>query len=167
MSLKKLVWLLIFAAALPALARAQAPAPAAPAKPDSPEVKALIEKAKQAGGAMWAEEAHFFCEAPRANSATDPAIVPTKIFDNVYAIGNSGTTVYVIQTSDGLLMIDALGAAQVETLLLPGLPEAWPRSGAGEGHHRRPRSCRPCRRVARTCRSASARRSTSRRRIGT
>ena len=46
--------------------------------------------------------------------------MPTKIFDNVYAIGNSGTTVYVIQTSDGLLMIDSLGAAQVDTLLLPG-----------------------------------------------
>ena len=120
MSLKKLACLMIFAAALPALARTQAPAPAAPAKPDSPEVKALIEKAKQTGGAMWAGEAHFFCEAPRANSATDPVIVPTKIFDNVYAIGNSGTTVYVIQTSDGLLMIDSLGAAQVDTLLLPG-----------------------------------------------
>ena len=120
MSLKKLACFMIVAAALPALARAQAPAPAAPAKPDSPEVKALIEKAKRAGGSMWADEAHFFCEAPRANSATDPVIAPTKIFDNVYAIGNSGTTVYVVQTSDGLLMIDSLGAAQVETLLLPG-----------------------------------------------
>jgi metallo-beta-lactamase class B len=120
MSLKTLASLVILAAAFPALTRAQAPAPAAPAKPDSPEVKALLEKAKTTGGAMWAAEARFFCEAPRANSATDPVIVPTKIFDNVYAIGNSGTTVYVIQTSDGLLMIDSLGAAQVDTLLLPG-----------------------------------------------
>ena len=55
-------------------------------------------------------EAHFFCEAPRANSATDPVIVPTKIFDNVYAIGNPDT-VYVVETSDGLLMFDSLGAA--------------------------------------------------------
>ena len=120
MSLTKLACLLIVSAAIPALARAQAPAPAAPAKPDSPEVKGLIEKAKARGGAMWAEEAHFFCEAPRANSATDPVIVPTKIFDNVYAIGNAGTTVYVVQTTDGLLMIDAMGAPQVETQLLPG-----------------------------------------------
>src|SRR5687767_12419994 len=120
MSLKKLTYLLILSAVLPSLARAQAPAPTPPAKPDSPEVKALIEKAKTTGGAMWAAEAHSFCEAPRANSATDPVIVPTKIFDNVYAIGNSGTTVYVVQTSDGLLMIDSMGAAQVETQLLPG-----------------------------------------------
>src|SRR5688500_4685559 len=89
MSSRTLACLLIFAAALPALARAQAPAPAAPAKPDSPEVKALIDKARKAGGAMWAVEAQFFCESPRANSANDPVIVPTKIFDNVYAIGRS------------------------------------------------------------------------------
>jgi len=95
-------------------------APAPPAKPDSPKVKAEIEKAKKTGGTEWGPEAHFFCEAPRANNANDPVIEPTKIFDNVYAIGNSGTTAYVISTSDGLIMIDSLGANQVETQLLPG-----------------------------------------------
>src|SRR5439155_21783936 len=63
---------------------------------------------------------HFFCEAPRANAATDPPIMPTKIFDNLYAIGNQGTVVYVVQTSAGLLMFDSLGAAQLNTQLLPG-----------------------------------------------
>jgi metallo-beta-lactamase class B len=38
----------------------------------------------------------------------------------VYAIGNSGTTVYVVRTTAGLLMIDALFADQVDTQLLPG-----------------------------------------------
>jgi metallo-beta-lactamase class B len=45
----------------------------------------------------------------------------------VFAMGNSGTTVYVVRTSRGLLMIDALGAgdaaattAQLESQLLPG-----------------------------------------------
>jgi len=104
---------------LAALAMAQPPA-SAPAKPDSDKVKALIEKAKKAGGPMWAEEEHFFCEAPRANSPNDPPIEPTKIFDNVYVIGNQGTVVYVISTSAGLLMIDSLGADQVQTQLLPG-----------------------------------------------
>src|SRR5579864_9108917 len=96
------------------------PASPAPAKPDSDAVKALIEKAKKTGGPMWAEEEHFFCEAPRANSPNDPPIEPTKIFDNVYVIGNQGTVAYVIGTSDGLLMIDSLGADQVQTQLLPG-----------------------------------------------
>ena len=103
----------------PVLLEAQAPA-AAPARPDSAAVQALIEKAKKAGGPMWAEEEHFFCEAPRANSPNDPPIEPTQIFDNVYVIGNQGTVVYVFRTSEGLLMIDSLAANQVETQLLPG-----------------------------------------------
>ena len=101
------------------LANAQPPT-AAPAKPDSEAVKVLIGKTKKAGGPMWADEAHFFCEAPRANSPNDPPIDPTKIFDNVYVIGNQGTVAYVISTSDGLLMIDSLGADQVQMQLLPG-----------------------------------------------
>ena len=110
---------LMLAAALACSVAAQPPA-AAPEKPDSEKVKALIEKAKKAGGPMFSEEAHFFCEAPRANSPSDPPIEPTKIFDNVYVIGNQGTAVYVIRTSDGLLMIDSLAANQVESQLLPG-----------------------------------------------
>jgi metallo-beta-lactamase class B len=95
-------------------------APAAPTKPDSDTVKALIEKAKKIGGSRWAEEAHFFCEAPRANSPSDPSIEPTEIFDDVYVIGNQGTVAAVIKTSAGLLMIDALSPDQTETQLLRG-----------------------------------------------
>jgi len=94
--------------------------PAAPAKPDSDAVKALIEKAKKTGGARWAEEAHFFCEAPRANSPSDPAIEPARIFDNVYVIGDQGTVAYIVQTSGGLLMIDSLSPGDTQTKLLPG-----------------------------------------------
>jgi metallo-beta-lactamase class B len=109
----------VLSLALPVVARAQAPA-AAPPKPDSPAVAAMVEKAKKTGGPMFADEAHFFCEAPRANAATDPPITPTKIFDNVYAIGNQGTVVYVVQTSAGLLMFDSLGTAFLNNQLLPG-----------------------------------------------
>jgi metallo-beta-lactamase class B len=109
----------VLAVVMTALLPAQVPENA-PAKPDSPEVKALIQKAKKAGGSMWASEEHFFCEEPRANRPDDPVIPASKILDNVYIIGNSGTAVYVIQTSAGLLMIDSLAANQVETQLLPG-----------------------------------------------
>jgi metallo-beta-lactamase class B len=98
---------------------AQAPAQAPP-KPDSPAVQAMVEKAKKTAGTQWADEEHFFCETPRANAATDPPIQPTKIFDNLYAIGNTGTVVYVAQTSAGLLMIDSLPAANLNNQLLPG-----------------------------------------------
>src|SRR5579863_3801364 len=97
----------------------QAP-PQPPAKPDSEAIKALIEKAKKTGGPRWADEAHFFCEAPRANSPSDPPIEPTKIFDNVYVIGDQGTVAYIIQTSEGLLMIDSLSPNDTDTQLLPG-----------------------------------------------
>ena len=114
--MKKIISVAVIAGGV---AFAQPPAQA-PAKPDSDAVKALIEKAKKAGGPMWAGEEHFFCEAPRANSPNDPPIEPTKIFDNVYVIGNQGTVAYVIQTSAGLLMVDSLGAAETESQLLPG-----------------------------------------------
>jgi metallo-beta-lactamase class B len=111
---------LLVCSAIVALAQQQQPPPQVPAKPDSPEIKALIEQTRNAGGPMWASAVHFWCEEPRANRADDPVIQPTKIFDNVYAIGNSGTTAYVLQTSAGLLMIDALGSNQVDSQLLPG-----------------------------------------------
>src|ERR1051325_6382097 len=115
------------AAIVSAVAAAQQPATPAASKPDTPEVKAMIEKLRADVGPRWAYTVHFWCEEPRANRADDPVIPPTKIFDNVYAIGNIGTTVYVIRTSAGLLMIDALGAgdaqattAQLDSQLLPG-----------------------------------------------
>jgi metallo-beta-lactamase class B len=94
--------------------------PPAPAKPDSPAIIEQLNRLKMSAGPRWADAVHFWCEAPRANRADDPVIQPAKIFDNVYAIGNVGTVAYVIQTSAGLMMIDALGANQVESDLLPG-----------------------------------------------
>jgi metallo-beta-lactamase class B len=58
---------------------------------------------------------------PHANSLDDPLIEPTKIFDNVYAVGSIGTVAYAITTSDGIMLIDALPPQQTESVLLPGL----------------------------------------------
>src|SRR5262245_16634284 len=111
MTLHRFAYAVVIAIAFSLLAYAQGQAPAAAPKPDSPAVQAMLEKAKKTAGTQWADEEHFFCEAPRANAATDPAIKPTKIFDNVSIIGNQGTAVYVVQTNAGLLMIDSLPAA--------------------------------------------------------
>jgi metallo-beta-lactamase class B len=99
---------------------AQQGQPPAPAKPDTPAITEQLDRLKKSVGPRWADAVHFWCEAPRANRADDPVIQPTKIFDTLYAIGNVGTVAYVIQTSAGLMMIDALGANQVESDLLPG-----------------------------------------------
>jgi metallo-beta-lactamase class B len=87
----------------------------------SPEVTEHVEKAKKIAGSEWAPEAKFFCLAPRANSPNDPLIEPTKIFDNVYAIGRSGTLVFAITTSEGIILIDSGYANEVETVLLAGM----------------------------------------------
>lgn len=92
-----------------------------PAKPDSPQVKEHLDKARQLAGAQWAAAYQFFCVDPRANSNDDPAIEPSRIFDNVYVIGNTGTVAYAITTSDGIILLDSLAANQVESVLLPGL----------------------------------------------
>ena len=114
----------VFCCVMLAMLSAQTP-PAA--KPDTPDITRAIERLKQSAGPRWAYAVHFWCEEPRANRPDDPPIPPTKIFDDVFAIGNSGTTVYVLRTSAGLLMIDALGAgdaagttAQLDAQLLPG-----------------------------------------------
>jgi metallo-beta-lactamase class B len=118
---------LLVSAVIATAAQQPGPPGGAPAKPDSPAIAESIEALRTKVGPKWAYAVHFWCEAPRANRADDPVIEPTRIFDNVYALGNIGTTAYVIRTSAGLLMIDALGGgdqaattAQVESQLIPG-----------------------------------------------
>ena len=83
-----------FAAALAGSLYAQTPA-----KPDSPQVTEHLDKARALAGRQWAELAYqFFCVDPHANSNDDPPIEPSKLFDNVYAIGNTGTVAYAITT---------------------------------------------------------------------
>ncbi len=67
----------------------------------------------------------FYCTPGKAhaNAADDPVITPTKIFDNLYAIGRTTTVVYAITTSDGIVLIDAGYPDQLETVLLPGMKE--------------------------------------------
>jgi metallo-beta-lactamase class B len=110
------------APAAPALAQAP-PAPAAPPKPDTPAVTRHLDAARKAAGTEWTAAVEFICKVnpDRANRADDPLIAPTKIFDNVYAIGRTGTVVYAVTTSAGIVLIDAGYADQLETVLLPGL----------------------------------------------
>lgn len=117
-----LSWLTLLAA-LPCLLAAQAPG-GAPSKPDSEHVKALVEKAKKDGGPMWADAAHFFCENPHANSLNDPFIEPTKIFDNVYALGRAGTTIFAITTSAEIILIDSGYPGEAESVIVDQMKKA-------------------------------------------
>src|SRR6478735_1752128 len=81
-----------------------------------------LARAKSAAGSRWAEAANYFCgESSMPNRPTDPAIEPTRLFDNLSVVGSIGTAVYVVHTSEGLILIDAGYPEQIESVLLPGL----------------------------------------------
>jgi hypothetical protein len=93
-------------------------APPAAQKPDTQAVTRHLDAARKAAGTEWGAAVDFICKVnpDRANRADDPLITPTKIFDNVYAIGRTGTVVYAITTSAGIVLIDAGYADQLETV---------------------------------------------------
>jgi metallo-beta-lactamase class B len=65
----------------------------------------------------------FFCVPgnARPNDFSAPPLDPVRLFDNLYAAGNSETVVYAITTSDGIVLIDSGVAQEVEPVLIPGL----------------------------------------------
>ncbi len=99
--------------------------PAAPPKPDNAESLAHIEAAKTlAGTDQWLQGPYnFYCVAggARANNPNAPELEPVKIFDNLYAVGNSEATVHALTTTEGIILIDSGYADRVETVVVPGL----------------------------------------------
>ena len=80
-----------------------------------------IARAKSAAGSRWGEAANYFCaEASMPNRPTDPAIEPTRLFDNLSVAGSIGTAIYILETSEGLILIDAGYPEQIQSVLLPG-----------------------------------------------
>ena len=103
----------VTAAGAAGVLRAQAPArgtPVAP-RPDNPQSLMHIEAARTlAGGDPWLQAPFgFYCVAgnARGNSPTAPELEPVKLFDNVYAVGNSEATVYAIDAAGNHLIDSA------------------------------------------------------------
>src|SRR5437879_9256173 len=96
-----------------------------PQRPDNPQSLVHVDAAKKLAGndPFLAKPLDFFCVIghARANNNNAPDLEPTKIFDNVYAVGNSETTVYAITTSDGIVLIDSGYTDRVESVVVPGL----------------------------------------------
>ena len=81
-----------------------------------------LARAKSAAGNRWAEAANYFCaESSTPNRPTDPAIEPTRLFDNLSVVGSIGTAIYILETSEGLILIDAGYPEQIQSVLVPGL----------------------------------------------
>src|SRR5690606_36149847 len=81
-----------------------------------------IETARRLAGTDLTATFEFFCVPgnARPNDFSAPPLEPVQLFDNLYALGNSETVVYAITTSEGIVLIDAGVAAEVEPVLLPG-----------------------------------------------
>jgi metallo-beta-lactamase class B len=104
---------------------AAAQPPAKPAAPDNARAAAAVTKARTAAGAEWGDAVEFFCgSSGRANRADDPVMTPTKVFDNLYAMGRTSTVIWAVATPAGILLIDAGYPDQLESVLLPGLKAA-------------------------------------------
>ncbi len=101
---------------------AQSP-PATPSRADSARVAELVAHARAAAGARWGEAVDFFCgrDTARANRADDPELTPTRVFDNLYALGRTSTVIWAIKTPTGIVLIDAGYPDQVDSVVLPGL----------------------------------------------
>jgi metallo-beta-lactamase class B len=80
-------------------------------KPDNAQSLAHLDAAKKIAGsdAFLANPYNFFCIAgnARAQNNNAPDLDPIKLFDNVYAVGNSETTVYALTSSEGIVLLDA------------------------------------------------------------
>ena len=113
-----------FAAAMSlSTASAQAPVERSPAKDAA--AAAAVERARAAAGDQWSDTVEFFCgDSGRANRADDPVITPTRVFDNLYALGRTSTVIWAVTTPAGILLIDAGYPDQLESVLLPGLRAA-------------------------------------------
>ena len=103
--------------------RSGAQAPAAPPKPDTPAVTQHVDLARKAAGTEWTQAVDFICKVnpDRANRVDDPLIAPTKIFDNVYAIGRTGTVGLGHHHVGGHRAHRRGLRRSLETVLLPGL----------------------------------------------
>ena len=104
--------------------RGERGAPQAP-RPDNAQSLAHINAAKKlaADDSFLANPNNFFCVAgnARAQNNNAPDLDPVKLFDNVYAVGNSETTVYALTSSEGIVLLDAGFENKAESVLVPQL----------------------------------------------
>jgi metallo-beta-lactamase class B len=99
-----------------------------PPRPDNPQSLAHIEAAKKiaSNDPFLANPYNFYCVAGKARAQNNnaPDLEPTKLFDNVYAVGTSETAVYALRTSEGIVLLDAGFENKSESVLVPQLQKA-------------------------------------------
>lgn len=88
-----------------------------------PAAQAHIDAARAIAADDLSVPFDFFCVPgnARPNNFSAPALKPVRLFDNLYAVGNSETVVYALTTSEGIVLLDSGHPGDIETVVLPGL----------------------------------------------
>ena len=75
--------------------------------------------------AQYASLRNSICPAPdAAPSPADPALIPpAQVFDNLYMLGEPGTTAWALTTTEGIIVFDAMFHHNVEETIADGLRE--------------------------------------------
>jgi metallo-beta-lactamase class B len=86
-------------------------------------VSAHVERARELANSDLTAPFEFYCVAGNARGTSRDAanIVPVRLFDNLYAVGNEDTVVYAITTSAGIILIDSGYPGTIETVIIPAL----------------------------------------------
>ena len=96
-----------------------------PPRPDNAESLAHIDAAKKMAGndPFLANPFNFYCVPGKARAQNNaaPAMEPVKLFDNLYAVGNSETAVYALTTSKGLVLFDSGFTDKTESEVIEGM----------------------------------------------
>lgn len=84
-----------------------------------------IDAARSLAGSDLTVPFDFFCVPgnARPNNFSAPPLTPVRLFDNLYAVGNSESVVYAITTSEGIVLLDAGHPGDMDSIVLPGLVE--------------------------------------------
>lgn len=118
----------MIAAAATLLIGADYPAPTPYPKEDRAAVARHLERARRIAGDDLASAFAFRCivspryrylvEGVQANARTEP----TRLFDNLYSVGQNMVAAFALTTSDGIILIDALNnAVEARDILLPNM----------------------------------------------
>jgi metallo-beta-lactamase class B len=97
-------------------------------RPDNVRSLAHIDAARALAGddEFLANPYRFFCvpgnARPQNNDAPD--LEATRLFENLYAVGDSETTVYALTSEEGIVLLDAGSEDKVESVLVAQLRSA-------------------------------------------
>lgn len=77
----------------------------------SPGAKAYAGIAADAGGKLWPVTLHYRCRnTPGGSSINAPLPQPMEVFDGVYSLGDDANNIWAIDTSEGIILLDALSS---------------------------------------------------------